>query len=86
MLAQQFIACAAFLLTSTFALPQPVRRQISQKNSTTINGTTYTLTEVGARNTLVRLLNPSKLASKLKAYVGLASVARTGREPCVLLA
>jgi len=54
MLTQQFIACAAFLLASTSALPQPVRHQIShvENNSTIINGTTYTLTEVGVRNTL----------------------------------
>ncbi|KAI7161867.1 hypothetical protein KC349_g2533 [Hortaea werneckii] len=55
MLAQQFLTGAALLLASVSALPRPVQRQTSnvvENNSTTTNGTTYTLTEVGARNTL----------------------------------
>ena len=89
MLVQQCLAGAALLLASTSALPQPVRRETNhvENNSTTINGTIYTLTEVGARNTLVSPFDSSKPASMLKrVYLGLANVARTGWKPCFLLA
>lgn len=56
MLAKQLTIGAALLLVGSSALPQPERRQTtySDSNTTTFNGTTYSLVEVGARNTLVR--------------------------------
>lgn len=88
MVGLQLLASALFF-TASSALPQPVRRQTvyPDGNATTINGTTYSLREVGARNTLVcRWCSVMNMLPATNATTGLADMAGKRRRPGFILA